>query len=444
MVLAFVFPQGDLEVERFSGEASASESSATAEERAHVVLPALKTLWESSTITACLLSPEVSVPSAALASCRYEVAEACLNACTMIDRSAALVVTDFVRKLLAGNAPVYLKFQWLLQNGKIDANRDAHDALEDVWTTGIEYDKTGQDVRTTWFHRLHLLSKAERALCRADFGATANLILQCKVRSAALPPPMVLGITFLSNSVQGKLSRYTGNFQNAFNCFDACTKSCESHPDRFHILHHLCNVMCELALENQVEGLILGHIESMRAAGETHSQDYRLLLSSLAEAYLKQKRVAGAQNALSELQRCYESVETPDIADQLGHIQTLVGLVRVCIGQKLWLTAHGHVETAYHTAHGYDALVDRGFVVGVILKYRALICCMSASDAAGGSLALEQASREHDAGPSYFIVGLGTYVLSELTQTLQDCGCVMTDNTGTRKMASVSIPAGEG
>jgi len=177
-------------------------------------------------------------------------------------------------------------------------------------------------------------------------------------------------------------------------------------------MHHLADVYCELKLAGKAEKLLMKDIENLRVRGKQRSKAFKRLLLPFAEACFEQRKLQEARAALSELGVIFDETYGYDVSDQLDHVRSTLGLVRVAYHESRWSEALESLQKAFDLAQKYKTFSDKNFYIGVILLFHTVIYFELGQ--------LQESQRVYasvmlcDKGPWYFLPGIRTYVLQSL------------------------------
>ena len=156
------------------------------------------------------------------------------------------------------------------------------------------------DVRSHCSYGRLLLSQAENAILRKEFNKAKMILAGWEAKSSP-PSGLELQVVRLKNTVTGRIWRYEGEFTHARICLEECLKKIPNDISRYHVMHHLADVYCELGFPMKAEKLVLDKINELRAQGKQHSKQFRRLALPLLEAFIQQRSLEAAENILKEL-----------------------------------------------------------------------------------------------------------------------------------------------
>lgn len=346
---------------------------------------------------------------------REGLAEASLAASRLLGVSRRNIAISVAAKMREDGLPDYLQ----LAVGNRESAALRFEGYHDRSDTLIE-DVLGRilvrDIRSHCLYGCLLLSRAENAILRKELNKAASYLGQWETKN---DPAFdyELQVLRLKNTVVGRLSRYQGDFPHAEYCLKACLQTIRTETSRFHIMHHLADVYCELGLAGKAEKLLVKDIEDLRVRGKQRSKAFKRLLLPFAEACLEQRKLQEARAALSELCVIFDGTQGHDVSDQLDHVRLTLGLVRVAYHESRWSEALESSQKAFDLAQKYKTFSDRNFYIGVILLFRTVIYSeleqLSESQRAYASAML------CDKGPWHFLPGIGTYVLQSLMSRIE-------------------------
>ncbi|KAH6670180.1 hypothetical protein B0J14DRAFT_114015 [Halenospora varia] len=269
------------------------------------------------------------------------------------------------------------------------------------------------DMRSYCAYGRLLLSRTENAILRKEFDKAESYLASWQVKNLE-PSGLELQVVRLKNTVLGRVSRYEGKFPDARYYLEECLKTIPGDASRYHVMHHLGDVYCELGVPGEVEKLVHDEIKQLRARGKQHSKAFRRLVLPLAEAYILQGKFEEAKALLRELLDIFEGIIRHDISDQLSHVRSMIGLARVSRYQARWSDACQTLENALGLTERYTTFSKGNYYIGVIYlflsvvnfelhKYpEARLTLASATDILCKEI------------PRYFIPGLGSYFLRDL------------------------------
>ena len=79
----------------------------------------------------------------------------------------------------------------------------------------------------------------------------------------------------LKNTVFGRMSRYLGDFVHAEYCLKDCLMTIPTEASRYHVVHYLADVYCELKLAEKAEELLKEDIEKLKICGKHCSKAFK-------------------------------------------------------------------------------------------------------------------------------------------------------------------------
>ena len=214
------------------------------------------------------------------------------------DRGAVISV---LCKLQHPNLPTYLRMMIANRQSISLRLKGKHDRSEAVIREILDCIAIDLiDLRSHCSYGRLLLSQTENAILREDFEKAMEHLRTWEVKGPQ-PSGLELKMLRLKNTVVGRVLRYQGEFSGARDSLQECLRMVPSYSSRYHIIHHLADVYCELGTPWKVEELVLNDVKDLRAHSKQHSKAYRRLVLPLAEAYIKQERFEAAEEALQEL-----------------------------------------------------------------------------------------------------------------------------------------------
>jgi tetratricopeptide (TPR) repeat protein len=299
------------------------------------------------------------------------------------------------------------------------------------------------DIRVHCAYGRLQLSRTENAIMREEFDKANSYLASWEVKNPS-PSGLELKVVRLKITVLGRLSRYEGNFHHACHCLQECLKFIPENTSRYHIMHHLADVYCELNAPEQAEELVQAEVQRLRASGKQRSRNFRRLALPLAEAYTKQKRGKEAGSLFGELNQLFQRMDSLDVSDQLGHVRSMIGLARINHHEGRWSEARNILETALCLTEKYKTFIKGGFYTGFIYLFLSVISFQLGDDSTALN-SLELANRIGDRrAKQYFIPGLGTYFMRDLELSLSRLStvrlCSMYINSSEPLPSALQIP----
>ena len=364
------------------------------------MLPYLKRFCEYVLGEPCLTLP---------AHARESLVEASLAASRLIGVSRANYAILVAAKMREAGLPDYLRLAVVNRQSVVLRFEGDHDQ-SDVLIQDILKRIPTKDIRSHCLYGRLLLSRTENAILRKEFDKAAYYLEQWGVKNNP-PSRYEFQVVRLKNTVYGRVSRYLGDFSHACNCLEACLLT-SSTDSRYHVMHHLADVYCELGCAGKAQDLLTNSVENLSARGKQHSKAFRRLLLSLAEAYIQQLRFKEARAALLQLGDIFDGIVGHDVSDQLNHVRSILGQVRIAYSESRWSEALESSEKAFNLAQNYKTFSDGNYYTGIILLFRTVI--FSELKQLPESRSAFASAKLCDQGPRYFIPGIGTYVLQSL------------------------------
>jgi tetratricopeptide (TPR) repeat protein len=346
---------------------------------------------------------------------REGLVEASLAASRLLGVSRRSSAVSVAAEMREDGLPDYLQLAIVIRQSttlRLEGYHDRSDILiQDVLSRILV-----RDIRSHCLYGCLLFSRAENAILRKEFDRAQSYLGQWEVKN---DPPFgyELQVLRMKNTVIGRLSQYQGDFPYAEHCLKTCLQTIPTETSRFHVMHHLAGVYCEQGLAEKAEELLIKDIEDLRARGKQRSKAFKRLLLPFAEACLEQRKMKEARAALSELGVIFDGADGHDVSDQLDHVRSILGLVRIAYHESQWSEALESSQKAFVLAQKYKTFEDRSFYIGVILLFRTVIHFelgqLPESQRAYASAML------YDQGPWHFLPGIGTHVLQLLISRIK-------------------------
>jgi tetratricopeptide (TPR) repeat protein len=334
---------------------------------------------------------------------------------------AAMKVTDKkdairVLKMLGEGLPDYLHLAIANKHSQLLRSEGDHDK-SDILIEDILKRVPIIDIRTHCFYGRLQLSRTENAIIRKEYHKATSYLEQWEVKDEKHPSSYELKVVRMKLAVWGRVSCYWGDFEHAKVCLTNCLAPMRTETSPYPIMHRLADVYCELGEEVHVEALLLKEIKDLQDQGKRRSKAFRRLLLSLAEAYIKQRKFVEAREILFNLNDIFDEMKHHDISDQLGHVRSLLGSVRIFCEESQWSEALESSSRAFALTKKYRTFSEGNFYIGVILLFRAVIFhnlkwLKESHQAFMGA-------KTYDQGPWHFMPGIGTYVLHPLRSKLE-------------------------
>ena len=271
-----------------------------------------------------------------------------------------------------------------------------------------------------WYSRL-LLSRMENAILRGHLSRASDILRGWEYHREQRLPSMELScmelqVLRLKNTVDGRLSRYQGDFESAQRSLEICLGPSSTESGYHHVLHHLGDTYCEMSLPQKAEELLKDHIGPPLQTHKQGRKAFRRLQLSWIECNLLQSRYDETVRLALRLRSEYNNMRGHDPTDQLGHVRCLLSLARAHWHRQLWLEALSNIQSAYQLVQEYSTFIENGFYVNVLYRFHAVLLL---------KLGRQEDSREFlrlagscDQKAQHFIPGMGTYVHEELNATL--------------------------
>jgi len=328
------------------------------------LLPYLKRTWE------CVQrEPRPTLPAHA----RDSLVEAYLAAYSLAASSRTDNITGVLARIQATGLPDHLRMAIANRQSISLRLKGDHDRSEVMLRNILEGPAIDPaDIRSHCARGRLLLSRTENAILRKEFNKAASYLATWEVKTSPASS-LELQVVRMKNTTIGRVSRYDGQFKHARYCLEECLKTILHDPSRYHVMHHLADVYCELNIPGEAENLVLGEVKQLRALGKQRSKPFRRLSLPLAEAYIEQGAPEAARTVLRELLDIFDGVVGHDIADQLGHVRAMIGLARVCWSESRWSEAHQILECALGLTGKYGTFSKRNFYIGVIHLFLSVV-----------------------------------------------------------------------
>ena len=348
---------------------------------------------------------------------RDSIVEASLATYQLVVRSRAKDVMSVLAKIHDHDPklPDYLRMAIVTRKSillRFNCDHDQSDVLIQEILGSVVIDS--KDIRSHCAYGRLLLSRAENAILRKEFDKADLCLKSWEVKNLEDPSGLELQVVRLKNTVHGRISRYKGDFNHACHCLEECLQMIPGEASRYHIMHHLGDVYCELGKPRETEKLVIKEIEQLRVHGKQRSKAFRRLALPLAEAYIQQGKLDAAKALLGELLVVFEGMVKHDVPDQLGHIRLMIGLARVGWCQARCSEAYQTLEKALVLIENYRTFSEGNFYKGVIYLFLSVVN-FKLHKHPEARLSLASAKDIfHEEMPRHFIPGMGSYFLEEL------------------------------
>ncbi|PGG95165.1 hypothetical protein AJ80_10008 [Polytolypa hystricis UAMH7299] len=340
--------------------------------------------------------------------------EATLAACRLLPPSRAHSLILALKSIKDPHLPDHLRMAVAFQESVSLRFKGDHNQSDVVIRDILAEVSVGStDIRVHCGYGRLQLSRAENAILREEFNKAMGYLASWETKFP-LPSGLELKVVRLKSTVLGRLSRYEGNFDYARLCLEQCLGMTQRDTSRYHIMHHLADVYCELEIPRLAEELVRAEIQQLSTDGEQHSRAFRRLSLPLAEAYTMQSRGDEARPLLCTLIRHYEQMDSLDVSNQVGHVRSVIGLARLHESEGRWMEAGQTLETARSLTEKYNTFLKGGFYTGVIYLFFSKIK-FALGDKLEAWKFLESAREIRSVQKEqHFIPGLGTYFLGYL------------------------------
>ncbi|KAH8591874.1 hypothetical protein B0O99DRAFT_597720 [Bisporella sp. PMI_857] len=329
-----------------------------------ILFPYLRRAWQTVMRASSIAPPEhlrINVIEASLAAHRFATSStrADLQSVLASVLANAQHLPDYLRMAVAARQSISLRFQ---------GDHDRSDNV--IWEILKSISINTTDIRSHCAYGRLLLSSSENAVLRKDFDTAESYLTRWEV-TQSIPSKLEIQVLRAKNTVYGRISRYKGNFDHSKHCLEQCLPM--TMEGYHHIMHHLADVYCELRIPVRAEELVLREFEKLRTAGKKSTKAFRRLGMSLSEAYIEQKKFEPAKIILPELHEIFEGILDPDIADQLGHVRSVICLARIYWYEEHWVKVRQLLENALRLAEQYPTFTDGNFYIGVINLFLAVV-----------------------------------------------------------------------
>jgi len=366
-----------------------------------LLLPYLERFWQYVLETPCPVLPSRD---------RESLVEASLAASRLVGVARAGHAIAVAAKISTADLPTHLQLAMVARQSVMLRLKGDHEQ-SDILIQAVLKSTPIIGIRSHCLLGSLLLSRTENAILRKDFDQAASYLRQWQVKSDQ-PSQCELQTVRLKNTVFGRVSRYQGDFQHARECLELCLKLTLTETSRYHVMHHLADVYCELELPAKAEELLQVSIEDLKNLSKQRSKAFRRLLLPFAEARIQQQRFEEAGAAFSQLNDIFDEIVDHNVTDQLDHVRSMLGLMRIAYHKSRWSEALESSEKAFLLMQKYKTFSNGNFYIGITLLSRAVIS-FELGQLQESRKALASA-KFYDQGPRYFIPGIGTYVLRPL------------------------------
>ncbi|KAL6714255.1 hypothetical protein ACLMJK_007678 [Lecanora helva] len=368
-------------------------------------LPYLEHTWQYT-----LREPRPTLPAHA----RDSLLEASLAVCKVVGTSRAKDVISVVAKIQDTGIPNHLQMAIANQQSillRFEGNHDRSDVLIQDVLSRMATNST--DIRSHCAYGRLLLSRTENAIFRKDFNEAVLYLETWEVKSSD-PSGLELQVVRMKNTAIGRVSRYEGRFEHARFCLESCLETIPYDASRYHVMHHLADVYCEMGFSEEAEKLVFDEVKQLRGRGKQRSRNFRRLALSLAEAFIEQRTLEAARTTLQELLDAFDGIISHDVVDQLGHVRSMIGLARVCWYESRWSEARQSLERALGLTRKYKTFSEKNFYIGVIHLFLSVVHLelrqyseAQKAFALANDILSEEVAR-------HFMPGMGSYFLQAL------------------------------
>ena len=368
-------------------------------------MPHLERIWQN-----VQGEPRLILPAHA----RDSLVEASLAVCRFVSTSRVDNIISVLAKIQDTGLPDHLQMAIALRQSislRFKGDHDRSDVVIQNIFKSIAIDST--DIRSHCSYGRLLLSRTENAILRKEFNNAASYLASWEVKNSP-PSELELQVVRMKNTVIGRVSRYEGQFEHARHCLEECLKTIPSDASRYHVMHHLADVYCELRISKEAENLLLDEVKQLRARGEQRSKPFRRLVLPLAEAYIEQRTLVAARTVLRELLDIYDGIVGHEVADQLGHVRSMIGLARVGWYESRWSEAHHILESALGLTGKYQTFSEKNFYIGVIHLFLSIVRFKLRQYPEARRALASANDILYEQMPRHFMPGMGSYFLKYL------------------------------
>lgn len=347
---------------------------------------------------------------------RNSLAEASL-ACLLVGTTRSVDMISVLTQMHDLDLPDHLRMAIAARKStSLRLNGDYHQSDVVIQAAEKSIAVNTSDTRLHCSYGRLVLSRVENAILREEFDIADEHLTSWEVKNSP-PSGLELQVVRLKNTVIGRVSRYKGDFDNACHCLEECLKTVPGAASRYHIMHHLADVYCELRIPLQAHNLVLGEVNRLRALGKRELKTFRRLGLPLAEAYLEQNMFEEANAVLQELLQIYNGIIDHDSSDQLGHVRVMIGIARVKWHIKHWSEACRSLENALVFIGKYSTFSEGTFYLGVVNLFLSLANFELQNYPRALEVRALADSILRKQKPRHFIPGMGSYFLRYLKET---------------------------
>jgi len=326
-----------------------------------------------------------------------------IEAISILSRVQDNELPDYLQMAIANRESINLRF------------RGDHDQSDIVILEMLGRIATNrEDMRSYCAYGRLLLSRAENAILRKDFAKAKSFLEVLGVKDPGNPSLLELQLLRMKTACYGRVSRYEGDFSHSRDCLEHCLATLPDDASRYHVMHHLGDIYCELKMPEKAVELVLDETNNLRARGKQNSKPFRRLALPLAEAYIQQESFAAAKSIFLELLNVYKGIVNHDIVDQLGHVRSMIGLARIERSQTRWSEARHILENTLVLVEHYRTFSKGSYYIGIIFLFLSFVNSNLHKYSESRSNLASAEDILHKEKPRHFIAGLGSYFLQDL------------------------------
>ena len=354
--------------------------------------------------------------------------EVCLAASKVEQNSKALDILRIATTLCTSEVP--LLYPLTVARAKSVALRVAgqRDQAEQVLCDALLISPSSSDERTMFVRGQLVLSKAENAILENRYeealGLVDEIVTQEQTQSTLRPSEEQL--LRLNWTVRGRIFKVQGSFGEAERSVQACMAICQkvALTKVNHVARHLADVLCEQGQHARAKELIDPLLDDLATRGKLSTKPYRRLLLPYIDALILGGEYSAAEIHLDLIYTNFQKEPPVDPTDELNHVRTAVGLMRLSIHKQNFLKAVELATFILHLIDQYQSFTPDSYYHGYILSERAA-CYLQ--------MAQTDMSAVNDCNPKprHFIMGIGTFERRNVEQRLQSSleRCVDAHNT---------------
>lgn len=185
-----------------------------------------------------------------------------------------------------------------------------------------------KNIRSHCLNGRLLFFRAENAILRKYFDKVTSYLKQWKCKNVSVFG-YELHVIRLKNTVLGRMLRYQGEFTRAMNCLNAILTTIPTEANRYHVMHHLADVYCELNLAVRVEDLLKEDIKKLKIYDKHRSKTLKRLLLPFADAYIEKHKYEKVTAVFVQLNDIFNTIFGHNVFDQLNHVRFIFVLLRI-------------------------------------------------------------------------------------------------------------------